>query len=363
MLDIKTLIESVQDYIARALRPLADRLSGLEQQIKSMPAPKDGVDGKDGSSVTVGDVLAALKEQVDDYLNSLPVPKDGADGVDGKDGENGSSVTIEDVLPALKAHIEDQIKAIPAPKNGTDGKDGQDGKDGTCVTIDDVLPGIREQVETHLKSLPVPKNGNDGKAGKDGASVSIDDILPAVEDQVASFLKGLPVPQDGRDGKDGQDGQSVTVEQVLQALNAHVAKAMAEHMLAFERRATDRIERMLTEIPKPKDGRDALELEDFDLTVGEDGRTVTMSLKRGDVLVEKTVRMATLLDRGVFKDGESYDAGDGVTWGGSYFIAQKDAPIGKPGEPGSDGWRLAVKRGRDGKNGRDGIDKTAAVTL
>ena len=58
--------------------------------------------------------------------------------------------------------------------------------------------------------------------------------------------------------------------------------------------------------------------------------------------------MPAVIDRGVYRDTEAYAKGDGVTWGGSYFIAQKQAPEGKPGE--SDSWRLAVKRGRDGKD-------------
>jgi hypothetical protein len=56
-----------------------------------------------------------------------------------------------------------------------------------------------------------------------------------------------------------------------------------------------------------------------------------------------------------------YRKGDGVTWGGSFWIAQKDAPEGRPGL--SDDWRLAVKKGRDGRDGRDGIDKTLAVKV
>ena len=49
-----------------------------------------------------------------------------------------------------------------------------------------------------------------------------------------------------------------------------------------------------------------------------------------------------------------YAKGDGVTFGGSLFIAQTDAPAGKPEE--TPDWRLAVKRGREGKPGPKGID-------
>jgi hypothetical protein len=53
-------------------------------------------------------------------------------------------------------------------------------------------------------------------------------------------------------------------------------------------------------------------------------------------------------DAGVFQEGKAYRQGEGVTFGGSYFLAQRDVPLGKPGE--SADWRLIVKRGRDGKD-------------
>lgn len=62
------------------------------------------------------------------------------------------------------------------------------------------------------------------------------------------------------------------------------------------------------------------------------------------------VRYPGPLDKGVFREGDVYERGDGVTFGGSWWIAQKDAPDGKPGL--SADWRLAVKRGRDGKDAK-----------
>ena len=58
--------------------------------------------------------------------------------------------------------------------------------------------------------------------------------------------------------------------------------------------------------------------------------------------------LPVVLDKGVYKAGEGYQAGDGVTWAGSFWIAQEDTTE-KP--DGGKGWRLAVKRGRDGKDG------------
>jgi hypothetical protein len=76
------------------------------------------------------------------------------------------------------------------------------------------------------------------------------------------------------------------------------------------------------------------------------GRTLQLLLG-GKVLGE--VKTATVLDAGVWKDGTAYSKGDGVTSGGSFWIAQSET-ASRPGK--SDEWRLAVKRGNDGRDYR-----------
>ena len=55
-----------------------------------------------------------------------------------------------------------------------------------------------------------------------------------------------------------------------------------------------------------------------------------------------------MLYRGVWKEGDSYERGDCVTWGGSLWHCEKDT-TDKPET--SESWKLAVKRGRDGRDG------------
>jgi integrin beta 3 len=62
----------------------------------------------------------------------------------------------------------------------------------------------------------------------------------------------------------------------------------------------------------------------------------------------KDFALPVVFDRGVYREGGTYRKGNGVTWGGSYWIAQKDDPS-KPDTPDS-GWRLAVKKGQNGKD-------------
>jgi collagen type III alpha len=83
-------------------------------------------------------------------------------------------------------------------------------------------------------------------------------------------------------------------------------------------------------------------IEAMALTTPDGGRTLIWSL--GGAVVRE-IKTALVLDCGVWKEGETYEAGDGVSFGGSFFIAQTDTTTAKPGK--SDEWRLAVKRGGD----------------
>jgi len=81
------------------------------------------------------------------------------------------------------------------------------------------------------------------------------------------------------------------------------------------------------------------------VTTADGGRTLRWAI--GDTVHE--IKTAIVLDAGVWKEGTTYVAGDGVTLGGSFFIAQAETAA-KPGK--SDDWRLAVKRGSDGRDAR-----------
>jgi collagen type III alpha len=82
------------------------------------------------------------------------------------------------------------------------------------------------------------------------------------------------------------------------------------------------------------------------LTTPDGGRTLRWTF--GDAIRE--IKTAVVLDAGVWKEGASYVPGDAVTMGGSLFIAQA-ATTAKPEDKSGD-WRLAVKRGHDGRDFR-----------
>lgn len=246
---------------------------------------------------------------------------------------------LEQASAEFPALVQRSIDALPAPEPG---------KDGTSVTVADIEPMLRSLVE----AIPRPKDGLDGK------SITLDELRPLVEEAVAS----VPVPKDGRDGI---NGQSVTVDQVLIALAPSIEAAIAKAVLETERRGMDLIQRAIERIPVPKDGTDGKDGADGfsldDLQIDDDGDgTMTLRFVRGELVREKSIRYPRG-DRGIYREEGDYRKGDGTTYGGSFWIAQKDAPEGKPGL--SEDWRLAVKKGRDGRDGRDGIDKTLPVKI
>ncbi len=97
-----------------------------------------------------------------------------------------------------------------------------------------------------------------------------------------------------------------------------------------------------------KDGHDGLGFDDWSvLQDDEDPRHVRLRGMNGDRIKEYALFFPCIVDKGVFKDGP-YLKYEAVSFGGSLFIAQRNTTTERP-EDGSGAWRLAVKRGRDGK--------------
>lgn len=208
-----------------------------------------------------------------------------------------ATVKTVDHGETITAAVAKAVAALPVPKDGTDGRDGVDGKDGA--------PGEKGDPGADGKDGSDGKEGATGKAGQDGAGLA-DAVIDRDGSLVLTFTDGrtkglgLVVGKDGRDGEAGHAG---------------------------------------------KDGADGVGFDDLDLVETEDG--LALRFVRGET--SKEFALPVIIDRGVFKEGGSYRKGNGVTWGGSFWIAQKDAPEGKPDAPDS-GWRLAVKRGQNGKD-------------
>ena len=226
--------------------------------------------------------------------------RDGSDGAPGKDGIDGKDavLTPEMVVDAVKALPEAIAEAVSAyltenpPASGKDGRDGIDGKDGADGTAG--KDGI---------------DGMDGAPGKDGCGIK--ELLIDREGQLVATMDdgrmkalGIVTGKDGAPGMDGKDG----------------APGAAG-----------------------KDGIDGVGFDDLDVEIREDG--VFWTFTKGEVV--KEARIPVVIDCGVWKEGRAYYKGNGVSWGGQFWICQEDTED-KPDT--SKAWRLSVKKGRDGKD-------------
>jgi hypothetical protein len=335
----KALLAAAGRYIRKLFGEVEPRIKAIEDRqaelpelvaraVEALPRPQDG------KSIMLSDVEPMLRGMV----AALPPAKD---------GEDGKSVTVDDVRPLVEDAVSAAVAGLPTPL------------DGKSVELADVLPLVADAVAKHFESNPV-SNGADADPAE-------------VARQVAEAVAALPAPQDGKDGPSADevremvaaavaaipkplDGKSVSIDDVIAAitprLEDRIEATLAKAVLDFERRAQGVLERAIAGIPKPKDGRDGLDLRHFTAKQVED-RTVTLTLSDGDRTEHVHLTFPVVIDRGVYSDsgkpgGGLYEKGDGVTFGGSFWIAQVDGPEGAPGV--SKDWRLAVKKGRDGKS-------------
>lgn len=247
-----------------------------------------------------------------------------------KDGKNADPEEIRAIVAA-------EVAALPPAKNGDDGK---------SVTLDDVRPLIEEVTQRLVDALPKPKDGADAdpemvkaevakavaalppaEKGEPGKSVTLDDVQPNIEEAVRKEIAKLPAAKDG-----------VGLAGALIDQDGHLVVTLTDGTVC-------KLGRVDGEPGAP--GADGVGFDDIDVA-HDGGRGFTVRFVRGDRTKEFTFVLPVVLDRGVFKDGTAYAAGDGVTFGGSFWIAQRETSA-KPGT--DDSWRLSVKKGRDGKDG------------
>lgn len=347
MIDTKalaaSLLKSVHDYVAPALKAMDARLAALSEAIKAIPSGDKGERGEpgprgepgaDGKDADPEKVRAAAAEEVAKAIAAIPAPKDGA------------SVTLDDVHPLIQEQVARAVADIPRP---------QDGKD---VDLQEMRAAIVEEVAKAIAVIPAPK---------DGTSVSISDVSPLIQEQVAKAVSDIPRPQDGK---------SIPVEDVQRMVDEAVGKAVGSIRL-----------------PKDGDpGRDAAHIEilpaidetksyprgayarhsgglwrSFETTTGMRGwecivegvKSIAVDVKNdrdcfvsietsGGAVTEKQFTVPAMIYRGVFREGEQYERGDTVTWAGSTWHCN-DATSDKPVDGGKS-WTLSVKKGRDGKD-------------
>ena len=345
----KTLKQRDEEWMAK-FREIEQQQDGVTaddiaaKAAELIPAPRDGKDADP----------EAIKQMVEEAVALIPAPRDGSNGSDGKDGQPGEKgspgqegkdgkdgkdaepVDVEAIIAQLKGYIDDKFAALPVPA---------DGKDGTSITIDDVQPLLSELVNSAVTEIPAPTNGVDGKDGKDGSdgkSVEPEYARSMLEELIEQRMADIEMPQDGAPGRDAIDID------ILPSIDPEKS---------YTRGTYATYDGGLWRAHATTDGMRGWEcvvdgIKSIDINRNDDRSFGVMVKQSSGESHLSTFTLPIVIDKGVYKQADRYHAGDGVTWAGSYWIAQKDEPSQKPGE--GEGWRLAVKKGRDGKHGDKG---------
>jgi hypothetical protein len=211
------------------------------------------------------------------------------------------------------------------------------------------LPDIDQMVSEAVQSA-VKQVADSIRIPEDGKSVTAEDLRPLVEAVVSA---SLPEPVDveklaedisariphPESGKDGRDALVIELEPFIDEKKSYPRGTYATHNGGLWR-SHEKTHGMR--------GWECIVDGVSNVDIKQDNqRTFTISLERASGAVEvKSFDVPVTIYRDVFKSGTEYQPGDTVTWGGSMWHCNEPT-TDKPGETGSKGWTLAVKKGRD----------------
>lgn len=321
---MKALAPVIGGFVAKAIEPLRAENARLLEEVAALKQAHDALP----KAVDEETIARLVDERVAKIPPALP----------GKDADletvaalvDKAVAAIELPVPdmALIAHmIGQKVEAVVAELPPAE--------PGKSVTVEDVRPLLVELVAALPPAEP-------------GKSVTVEDLAPLVVSEVGKAvvaampikdpvgLAGALIDREGELVITLSDGATKALGRVVGRDGADIDMDAVHERIASEVKA----------LPKPRDGVDGVGFDDMDLVDVEGD--LFLRFTRGDVVKDFYLPVPT--DRGVWAERE-FRKGAGVTWGGSFWLAQRDTSA-KPDTPDS-GWRLSVKRGRDGASAFD----------
>lgn len=287
-------------------------------------------------------------------------------------------------LEGLRAEWASQLRGVEL----TPGPKGEDGRDAPKVSASELIeemvksgalapliePLISGAIAKHFEENPIRhgRDGEKGEPGQDGKSPSVLDVaLAAVETDgfrtgidlaVAAHMAEHPV-RDGLQGPRGEKGESG--ERGADGKDGvGLADALIDRDGALVITMTDGRAKALG-VVIGRDGVDGKHGRDgfaFEKCVGsfDAERGYVLTFTGGDTSVEHI--LPYMRHGGFWSEGRGAKAGESWTHDGALWIAKRDCAT-KPCLENKEDWILAARKGRDGKDGRNGIDMTAPVKV
>ncbi len=336
------VLNSLKGLLEKALQPLIARLDQVEQRQTKIEA------GEIERDMRISGIVAQA-------IEALPLPRNGDPGERGEKGDPG-----ERGLPGERGEKGDTGLQGERGEKGDAGLQGARGEKG-----DTGLQGERGEKGDPGLQGPPGERGADGLRGDPGEKGDKGD--PGERGEKGDpGERGLPGErgEKGDAGIDGKDALEIQIQMELDHERSYPRGTFAHHEGG-----------LIRAIAKTKPLSSCADLSAAGWTVVVRGiaavesefideRSFALRVRCTDGLIKSVpVTLPSLIDRGVFKSGTVYERGDGVTFGGSFWIAQKQTEA-KPGD-GNQDWRLAVKRGRDGKDApvaADGAPRVVRLT-
>ncbi|MDI6637043.1 phage portal protein [Pantoea dispersa] len=231
-------------------------------------------------------------------------------------------------LPAIIKSVLDQIDVPAAPE----------------------LPDIAQMVKDAVADIPapaapeLPEPPDIGKMVRDAVAdieMPKPEPLPDIAQMVKDAVEQMPKARDGEDGEDGKDALQLEIMPEIVPEKSYPRGSYAIHSGGLWRSYQKTAGMIGWECLV--DGINAI-----DISQDDERHFTVVATKSSGQKTEKTFSVPVMIYRDIFKEGQKYYPGDSVTWGGSVWYCHVETGD-KPGEDGSKGWKLAVKRGRDAR--------------
>ena len=346
---LKAEIADLRKQIDESRAQSPDIRQLVADEVAKIPTPENGKDADESAIVErvtqaikgdldqwkadaqgqiVAPELPNISEMVDlavsEAVKAIPAPKD------------GSSITVDDVLPVLESAIAESRAALDAAtkqaqeaaQKALDAASNlRQPEDGKSFTLEDAQPIIDKAVELicedaekaiseAVSAIPAPKDGNNG------ASVTLDDVRPLIEAEVEKAVKQIPTPKDGL----GMAGSMIDRDG-----NLIITMTNGE-----------------TKNLGPVVGKDGLSLESFEMAYDADAHEVALKAMAAGKSHEIRYPAGGIHGKGYWRDGLEAKAGEAWVQGGSLWIAKRNTT--EAPSHSSENWFMAARKGRDGES-------------
>jgi regulator of replication initiation timing len=206
------------------------------------------------------------------------------------------------------------------PEKGEQGEPGERGVDGVAPDPEEIAEAFSERlkamIDEAVAEIPPAEKGEKGEPGAGVDPMAVNEMVIA---EVQKAVASLPKPKDGKDAAGIVEALKDSGELVLTLQDGRLIRTGVR------------------DGEKGQDGNDGFGFDDMDACVLDDDRTIELSFRRGEEEKAFTFKWPTAIYRGVYREGETYSAGDMTTWGGSCWSAERSTSA-KPDSPDS-GWK------------------------